>query len=128
MPICRALLKHGYSSFSLEILEYCKVKDLLKREDYYFKLWKPEYYISKVAGSPFLDLQHSEETKAKISASQPKSIKVEVLDLETNITTIYNTVSAAAKAIGAHKSSIFAYLQRENSKPYKKRDIIQKID
>jgi hypothetical protein len=37
MIIWKALLKHGYSNFSLEILEYCKVSELLIREDYYQK-------------------------------------------------------------------------------------------
>lgn len=68
MYICRSLLKHGYSNFSLEILEYCEIKDLLEREDYYFKLWKPEYNILKKAGSS-LGFKYSEETKAKMSAT-----------------------------------------------------------
>ena len=35
MNICRALLKHGYSNFSLEIIEYCEVSDLLIKEKHY---------------------------------------------------------------------------------------------
>lgn len=38
-----SLLYNGYSNFSLEILEYCDIKDLLKREKYYIGLLKPEY-------------------------------------------------------------------------------------
>jgi len=34
-PIEMALLKHGYSNFKLEILEYCGIKELLEREQYY---------------------------------------------------------------------------------------------
>jgi group I intron endonuclease len=45
MYINRALLKDGYSSFSLYILEYCDEKDLIQREQYYFDLLKPEYNI-----------------------------------------------------------------------------------
>ena len=35
MVICNALLKHGYSNFSLDILEFCEVSDLLAKEKYY---------------------------------------------------------------------------------------------
>lgn len=68
MYIYRALLKYGYSNFSLEILEYCDVKDLLEREKFYFKLLKPEYNICKEPASPMLGRTHSEETLAKMSA------------------------------------------------------------
>ena len=40
--ICNALLKHGYYNFSLIIIEYCEPYNLLEREDYFFKLLKPE--------------------------------------------------------------------------------------
>jgi len=45
--IYKALLKYGYSKFSLEILEYCDPKDLTKREQYYLDLLKPNYNILK---------------------------------------------------------------------------------
>jgi len=66
LKISRALVKHGYSNFSIEILEYCSVSDLLEREQYYLDLLKPEYNTEKIAGSS-LGLKRSEETKAKIS-------------------------------------------------------------
>ncbi len=68
MYINKALLKHGYSNFSLEILEYCKIEDLLEKENHYFKLLKPEYNILPTAGSPLGTIK-SEETKQKISES-----------------------------------------------------------
>jgi group I intron endonuclease len=34
-PIDRALLKHGFSNFKLEILEYCSKQDVITREQYY---------------------------------------------------------------------------------------------
>jgi len=64
--ISRALIKYGYSKFSLTILEYCDKSDLLKREQYYFDKLNPQYNILKIAGSS-LYYKHSEETKAKIS-------------------------------------------------------------
>ena len=33
--IYKAFLKYGYSKFTVEILEYCDSKDLIKREQYY---------------------------------------------------------------------------------------------
>ena len=50
-PIDRSLLKHGFSNFKLEILEYCGIADLLKREQYYMDILKPEYNIVETAGS-----------------------------------------------------------------------------
>jgi len=64
--ILGALLKYGYSKFTLEILEYCDFKDLIKREQYYINLLKPEYNIMKIAGSR-LGSGHTEETRAKMS-------------------------------------------------------------
>ncbi len=43
--IHRALLKYGYSNFSIDILEYCELSVLIKREHYYIDLLKPEYNI-----------------------------------------------------------------------------------
>nr|YP_009568448.1 hypothetical protein [Drechslerella brochopaga]QBL02529.1 hypothetical protein [Drechslerella brochopaga] len=64
--ISRALIKYGYSDFSLTILEYCAKVDLTVREQYYFDNLNPVYNIEKIAGSS-LGLIRSEETKAKIS-------------------------------------------------------------
>lgn len=64
--IYMALLKYGYSSFSLEILEYCEPKKCIEREQYYLDLLKSEYNTLKNAGS-LLGFKHSEETKFKIS-------------------------------------------------------------
>jgi group I intron endonuclease len=63
--IYNALLKYGYSNFSLEILEYCNKIELIKREQYHMDLLKPEYNILKKAGSN-IGFKHSEATKAKI--------------------------------------------------------------
>jgi group I intron endonuclease len=37
-PINSALLKYGHDNFILEILEYCEIEDLIKREQYYLDL------------------------------------------------------------------------------------------
>lgn len=45
--IYRALLKYGYSNFSLDILEYCEPNVLISREQYYIDILKPKYNIRK---------------------------------------------------------------------------------
>jgi group I intron endonuclease len=57
-----SLLKLGYSSFSLEILEYCSPEKCVEREQYYFDLLNPEYNILKTAGSS-LGFKHSADSK-----------------------------------------------------------------
>jgi len=64
--ISRALIKYGYSNFSFTILEYCKISDLLVREQYYFDILEPQYNIFKLAGSS-LGFNHPEKTKEKFS-------------------------------------------------------------
>lgn len=64
MVINKALLKYGYSSFKLDILEYCNRDDAIYREQYYMDLLKPEYNVLKKAGSS-LGFRHSPATIAK---------------------------------------------------------------
>lgn len=64
--IYRALLKYGYTNFSIEILEYCDPENCVQRENYYLNLLKPKYNVLSVAGSN-LGFKHSEETKAKFA-------------------------------------------------------------
>jgi len=47
--ICKSLLKYGYSEFSLEIIEYCDIKDTINREQFYIDSLNPEYNILKIA-------------------------------------------------------------------------------
>lgn len=63
-----ALIKYGYSNFSVTILEYCDKSDLIIREQYYFNKLNPQFNILKIVGS-YQDFKHSEETKTKISKS-----------------------------------------------------------
>jgi group I intron endonuclease len=66
MLINKALVKYGYSNFSLEILEYCDDPDLaISREQYYMDLLKPVYNLSKVAGSS-LGFKHTAESRSKM--------------------------------------------------------------
>jgi len=88
--ICRAILRHGHSTFSLSIIEYIDISNLdqekarnliLSREQVYldliFSIDKPNTYnILKVAGSP-LGYKHLAETKAKMSSAHKGKVKSE---------------------------------------------------
>ena len=52
MPINQSLLKYGYQSFSLTILEFCNIDSLVSREKHFFDIHSPEYNILKTPGSP----------------------------------------------------------------------------
>ena len=72
MAICCALLKHGYSNFSITILEYCEVTELLIREKHYWEKYTPEYNIAKKPGAPMSGRKHSDETKQIMSDTAKK--------------------------------------------------------
>jgi group I intron endonuclease len=68
LVISRALIKYGYSNFSVDILEYCDIENLTEREQYYMDKLNPRYNTLKKAGNSS-GYKLSEETKAKISKS-----------------------------------------------------------
>jgi hypothetical protein len=133
MLINKAILKYGRVNFSLEILEYCSNKDLIKREQYYLDLLKPEYNILKLAGSSY-GYKHNEvslikfrtrvvreETLSKMKAriqsentkikiSKALGIPVIVTDIDKENVTQYFSKSQAAKIIGVSESTIRRYI------------------
>lgn len=46
-PIDRALLKHGFSNFALEILEYTDKHSVIIRKQYYMDLYKASITLYK---------------------------------------------------------------------------------
>lgn len=64
--ISRALIKYGYTNFSVSILEYCDKSHLIQREQYYLDKLNPEYNILKIAGSS-RGYKHSQDSKDKKS-------------------------------------------------------------
>ena len=66
MYISRALLKHGYSNFSLTILEYCDKEKCIEREDFYLSSLNHEYNILEKAGSSLGNI-YLEESRQKMS-------------------------------------------------------------
>lgn len=134
MPINVALLKYGYHNFSLTILDICDIVNLMSREKHFFEVYSPEYNILKTPGSPSRGsgwkhseatvenmraaaLKRSPETLAKMSASQSRNIQVEVTDIETNTSTIYHAIKAAARALGIDKRYIEHYIYLNQDKP-----------
>lgn len=180
--ICRALLKYGYSSFKLEILEYSDPSSIIEREQHYIDLLKPEYNILQVAGSLFgykhtpeslekmretalnrsdetkarlreaalgktynhteetkiklrdaiLGKKHSEETKEKliiIQSNRTKSpvpgFKIEVKDIETGQTILYDSLRTAGKELNSNHKSISYSL--DNGKLFRGKYLITKV-
>jgi hypothetical protein len=135
--IYRALLKYGYASFTLEILEYCEIDQLIQREQYYLDTIKPEYNLSKTAGS-VLGLKHTEEaieairkSKLGIPVSEERkliaaitsatALPVLVTAVETNETKVFTSIRAASDYIGIHHSYLAKCIKSKgiyNSKMY----------
>lgn len=136
MPINAALLKYGYTNFSLTVLEICDKDSLMSREKHFFEVYSSEYNILKTPGSPSRGSgwKHSEaaieniraaansrskspEILAKLSAAQSSSIQVEATDLVTNTSTIYPAIRAAARTLGIDKRYIEHYIYFNSNKP-----------
>jgi hypothetical protein len=130
MPIYKALLKHGYSHFKLEILEYCAVENTRAREQYYLDTLKPEYNILQRAGSS-LGFKHSKESLEKLRAhlaklNAEKGFKVEILDTKTNTTVVYDSAIKAAKALGCDKTTIMYQEKRQAKRGLKESPLFKK--
>lgn len=122
-PIDRALLKHGFSNFSLEILEYCNEDNVLKREQYFIDLLKPEYNIVQTAGST-LGYKHTPESLAKMrdfilseevlkrkalstkNAAEARKISVIVENIKTKEKTEYGSMTEVGKVLGVHRNAV----------------------
>jgi hypothetical protein len=136
MAINVALLKHGYTNFSLTILEFCEKDSLMSREKHFFEIHSPEYNLLKTPISPSRGSgwTHSEATienmriaasktfkspefLTKLSKGQPSGIEVEVTDLETNSISTYHAIKAAARALDIDKRYIEHYIYYKQDKP-----------
>lgn len=136
MPINVALLKYGYTNFSLTILEICDKNSLVDRERHFFEVYSPEYNILKTPLSPSRGSgwKHSEaalenmriaasntfkspEFLTKLSKGQSSGIEVVATNLEKNTTTSYHAIRAAARALGIDKRYIEHYIYLKQDKP-----------
>lgn len=183
--IYSAILKHGYSNFQLEILEYCTKENAISREQYFIDLCKPEYNLNPVAGSrlgstyseesrlkmsnsakgrkhteqsksllslakkginnPNFGKTRSKETKALISLarlgksfllestkdrmSKSTGTSLKVLDLKTNETSIYTSITRAAEAMGVTRPPLGRRVKNsQGSFVVKKRYQVEKVE
>jgi len=119
-------------------------ENCLVREDFYISSLNPEYNILKKAGSSIgyihkletrekMSLSHialdwtgernpnfgkivSEETRAILLAQKKnKSQMIEVMNLEKNKTTIYDSIRAAGRALNINQSRITTYFSQKES-------------
>ena len=99
MIICRALIKYNYSSFRLEILEYCEEENIVDRENYYIELLNPSYNIVKKSYTlpSRLGYVHTKATIDKISESQLNRITISVKDTLTNTEKSFNSMAQTEK-------------------------------
>jgi hypothetical protein len=131
MLINRALIKYGYSNFSLEILEYCKPEERFERENYYLGLFEPEYNILKVANvmPDRTGVKASEESILKRIINHPKRIVISVTDTLTSTEVIYDSIRRAEIALGTTNRQIGSHLLKKGSGAlFRKRYIIEKLD
>ena len=129
VPIHNALLKYGYSSFKLQVLEYCDIPNLIEREQYYMDILKPEYNVLTVAGS-VLGFKHSEATKElfrlsrlgrvpseatrlKLSANNHKSIPVILINTKTGIIRKFTSKSKAAHFLDVSVNTVCNYIKQQ---------------
>jgi hypothetical protein len=61
------------------------------------------------------------------SKSPVPGIPVKIHDLVKNETNVYSTVNEASLALNVNKGTISRIINRNNSKPYKKRYVITKL-
>ena len=110
-PIHTALLKYGYYSFKLEVLEYCGESNLIEREQHYMNLLKPEYNVLNTAGSN-LGFKHSEATielyrSARLGRRRGKYLKssfTEELTRNTNKNRVFSEATRLKLSVNNHKS------------------------
>ena len=122
-PMERALLKYGFSKFSLEILEYCNLDNLLEREQYYLNNFKPDYNIVEIAGST-LGYKHTEESLKKMrdfilsdevkakkrlatkNATSSRRISILIKNIKTGELCEYKSITCASHALKVSKAAV----------------------
>jgi group I intron endonuclease len=63
--------RYGEGAFTFRLLEECSLSDLIIREQHYLDTLKPEYNVSKTAGSP-RGVKKSQEALAKLKLSMAR--------------------------------------------------------
>jgi group I intron endonuclease len=124
--IYRALLKYGYSSFKLDILEYCDLVVVIEKEQYYLDNLKLEYNTLKVARY-LPGFKHSAATIDRISAAKlvrdrDEAIKLKLSSnmqartiiatkLSPRETKLFTSIRKTAEFMGMHPSYLAKWLK-----------------
>jgi len=140
MYISRAILKHGVCNFYISSLkpEYNILSiggsslgynhTLETRE----KMSRSQKLLGRSGkNNPSYGAPVSEETRAKILKDllqRPNCKRIEVFNVETNETTIYDSIRATARALDIPQSSISMYFKYSQTTPYKGKYIFKKLD
>lgn len=126
--IYKAFLKYDYSNFQVIILEYCEPSNLIKIEQKYIDLHKPEYNLLTLAGSR-LGHKVSTESKALIRAAVLGRVltketrtrigaglgtPVVVMDLKLNNSTSYVSIAEAARSLNTYPKAIWRKVNSGN--------------
>src|SRR5438874_5577757 len=145
MAINRALLKYGFYNFSLKILEYCDINILMNREKHYFDLLLPEYNLALLPGAPSrgkgrrlsletrnklskIAINRSPEVRARIRSGQLTGQIIQVIDILTNIVTVYSSIRATSKSLNINKIAIINYINLKKADPVLDRYTFVKMD
>lgn len=73
--------KYGKCNFIFEVIEFCEINDLLKKEQYYIDTLNPFFNISRIAGHT-LGTKRTDEQRLKMSIIQ-KNMPQDVKDART---------------------------------------------
>jgi hypothetical protein len=125
--IYKAIIKYGYSSFGLDIIEYCDPLVLISREEYYLDNLDLAYNVLKCAGS-LTGFKHSErsiklmresklgrsrteEEKLNIAKASIQAYPVIVLNNTTGEMMEFTSIRRASKFMQIHHSYIAKILK-----------------
>jgi len=95
--------KYGYENFIFEVVEYCSLEVLTKREQYYLDTLKPEFNIAKIAQSS-LGIKRKASTIEKIKKRNTTLLGKKVIDEYGNI---FMSLAEAAAHFNVAKSQIW---------------------
>lgn len=111
----RSWNKYGENNFSFELIENCKIENLIEREQFYMDELNPEYNVCKIAGST-LGIKGTVESnkkksenhfrKGKFGKDNPSSKLIYQYSLEGNLLRIWNGACEIERELSFHASNI----------------------
>ena len=63
----RAFVKYGGDNFKIDVIEFCNIDEIRKREQVWIDVMKPEYNIALTTDCPMFGRHRTEEDKKRIS-------------------------------------------------------------